>query len=75
MNHINYDVRYMSQKIFDTETQTNTLNSEFKSRTTELERKVFDLERQLKLLLELNNGSINLEGLIREEVLKVLSNR
>ena len=69
MNHINDAVRYMS------ETQTNILRSEFKSRTTELERRVYDLERQLKLLLELNNGSINLEGLIREEVLKVLSNR
>ena len=34
-------VRYMSLKIFDTETQTNTLNSEFKPRTTDLERKVF----------------------------------
>ena len=75
MNDINDAVRYMSQKIFDTETQTNILGSEFKSRTTELERRVYDLERQLKLLLELNNGSINLEGLIREEVLKVLSNR
>ena len=69
MNHINDAVRYMS------ETQTNIHRSEFKSRTTELERRVYDLERQLKLLLELNNGSINLEGLIREEVLKVLSNR
>lgn len=72
MNDINDAVRYMSQKI---EAQTNILGSEFKYRTTELERRVYDLERQLKLLLELNNGSINLEGLIREEVLKVLSNR
>ena len=67
MNHINYDVKYTSQ--------INTLNSEFKSRTTDLERKVFELENQVKLLLKLGNGSVNLESMIRREVLKVLSNK
>ena len=75
MNHINYDVKYMSEKIFDTETQTNILNSEFKSRITDLERKVFELENQVKLLLKVGNGSVNLESMIRREVLKVLSNK
>ena len=67
MNHINYDVKYTSQ--------INTLNSEFKSRITDLERKVFELENQVKLLLKLGNGSVNLESMIRREVLKVLSNK
>ena len=56
-----YDaVRYMSEKIHYAETQTNI--------------RVFELEKQVKLLLELNNGSVNLEDMIRREVLKVLRN-
>ena len=56
-----YDaVRYMSEKIHDVEARTNI--------------RVFELEKQVKLLLELNNGSVNLEDMIRREVLKVLRN-
>ena len=67
-----YDaVRYMSEKIHDVETR---LGSDFKSRSSGLEDRVFQLEKQVKLLLELNNGSVNLEDMIRREVLKVLRN-
>lgn len=63
-----YDaVRYMSEKIHDVEARTNI-------RSSGLEYRVFELEKQVKLLLELNNGSVNLEDMIRREVLKVLSN-
>ena len=75
MNHISDAVKYMSEKIFIAEAQTNAISSEFRSRTSELEHRVFELEKQVRLLLELNNGSVNLESMIREEVLKVLSNR
>ena len=74
-NIYTYDaVRYMSEKIHNVETRTNILGSDFKSRSSELEDRVFQLEKQVKLLLELNNGSVNLEDMIRREVLKVLSN-
>lgn len=67
-----YDaVRYMSEKIYDVETR---LVSDFKSRLSRLEDRVLQLEKQVKPLLELNNGSVNLEDMIRREVLKVLSN-
>ena len=75
MNNINDALRYMSEKIFNAEAQTNVLSSEFRSRTAGLEHRIFELEKAIKALLELNNGSINLESMIREEVLKVLSNR
>ena len=74
MSNIYDAVRYMSEKIHDVETRTNILGSDFKSRSSELEDRVFQLEKQVKLLLELNNGSVNLEDMIRREVLKVLSN-
>ena len=71
MNNIYDAVRYMSEKIDDVETR---LGSDFKSRSSGLEDRVFELEKKVKLLLELNNGSVNLEDMIRREVLKVLSN-
>ena len=74
MSNIYDAVRYMSEKIHDVETRTNILGSDFKSRSSRLEDRVFQLEKQVKLLLELNNGSVNLEDMIRREVLKVLSN-
>ena len=74
MSNIYDAVRYMSEKIHNVETRTNILGSDFKSRSSELEDRVFQLEKQVKLLLELNNGSVNLEDMIRREVLKVLSN-
>ena len=44
MNQINDAVRYMSEKIFNAEAQTNVLSSEFRSRTAGLEHRIFELE-------------------------------
>ena len=48
MNHINDAVRYMSEKIFNAEAQTNVLSSEFRSRTAGLEHRIFELEKQVR---------------------------
>lgn len=75
MNIINDAVSYLSGRIASVSNDTSMLKADYMARTNSLENKVRDLERQVIILTNMQNGAINLESMIREEVLKVLSNR
>lgn len=75
MNIINDAVSYLSGRIASVSNDTSMLKADYMARINSLENKVRDLERQVIILTNMQNGTINLESMIREEVLKVLSNR